>query len=98
MLRPADKAKLRHGAKRPAAPACDSYAPGHFTALMRAHDWPPGFVSALAVKAPGEHNAQALADHARRNREAGIGFGQGGGTVKMPGTPHANRPPGWLKK
>lgn len=90
-------ADKRPRGKRSAAVA-PAYPAGHFVSLIHAHDWPPGFVSALAAKRPGEHNARELADHARRNREAGIGFGQGGGTIKLPKTPHANRPPGWIRK
>lgn len=85
------------GRRRAAAAPAPDYRPGYFTELVRAHDWPPGFVSAV-TRAPGEQDAAKLSQQARENREAGRGFGQGGGTIKMPGTPYANRPPGMMKR
>jgi hypothetical protein len=84
--------------RRAAAPrAAREYQPGHFTELIVRNDWPPGFAPAATTRKT-EHNALELAEHARRNREAGVGFGQGGGTLLMGCTPYAHRLPGWLKK
>lgn len=99
--KPAPAHQMRKGPKpgrRPAAAApAHEYRPGYFTELVRTHDWPPSFVSAFK-RAPGEQDSAKLSQQARESREAGVGFGQGGGTIKLPGTPYANRPPGMLKR
>lgn len=45
------------------------YGPGHFTQLMRSHDWPPGFVSQGSVD-PGALKRQEAAVRGRATQLA----------------------------
>ena len=65
------------------------YAPGHFTADMRLHDWPPGFTSRIA---PGPALPSSLSVIARRESDSATGKGWGDGTQVMTGTPNTARP------
>ncbi len=53
---------------------------GFFSALVRQHDWPPGFVSAWPANGV---NTALLAQASRANREAGVGFAGAG--LRLPG-------------
>lgn len=67
---------------------------GYFVALIKKHNWPPGFESQLKVDRNG--HLQALA---RANRAVALvtGKGWGNGTIVMANTPKHVRPD-WLKK
>ena len=65
------------------------YADGHFTADMRANDWPPGFVSRIA---PGPALPSSLSVIARRESDSATGKGWGDGSQQLPGTPDTLRP------
>lgn len=62
-----------------------AYGAGFFTSLMRAHDWPPGFVSRTADHVPTRLSGAA--------GNVALG-GWGNGTLPMPGTPK-HTAPGW---
>jgi len=71
-----------------------AYPPGWFTELIRLHNWPPGFVSALDREKP-EFKPHVTTDE-QRERQIAAGYGWGSGTVPMPGTPK-RRAPGWMR-
>lgn len=65
-------------------------APGYFLALVRRHDWPPGFAAGLDAR-PAE---QRVTSHsiAERERQTNEAVGWANGTVLMAGTPKHPRP------
>jgi hypothetical protein len=65
------------------------YEPGHFTALMTAHNWPPKFVSRWNIAAQRVGLLQTVQ---RRESDSATGTGWGSGTTVMPGTPGSARP------
>ena len=71
-----------------------TYPPGFFTALIRRHNWPPGFVSQLDREKP-EFKPHVTTD-AQRERQIAAGYGWGSGTMPMPGTPKRSAP-GWMR-
>ena len=75
--------------KKHVAQATSGYAAGHFTADMRANDWPPGFTSRIA---PGPALPSTLQTIARRESDSASGKGWGDGTQVMMGTPNTARP------
>lgn len=68
--------------------------PGFFSALVKRHNWPPGFVSKLDREKP-EVKPHVTTD-AQRARQIADGYGWGSGTIPMPGTPR-RRAPGWMR-
>lgn len=52
-----------------------TYPPGFFTALLREHDWPPGFVSQIHPESWPTVDRKATAT---RNREAQLALGNTG--------------------
>jgi hypothetical protein len=64
------------------------YAPGYFTELARAADWPPGFVASYESSAD---ERRRLAAERGRQQALANGTGCGAGTIVLPGTPK------WLK-
>lgn len=68
--------------------------PGYFTALMRQHNWPPGFTP--STDAANKMPAQFGLTPAERERRAELGIGWGNGTMVMANSPK-HRAPGWLK-
>lgn len=69
--------------------APSGYAPGYFTELIRANNWPPSFESRLNVtRAP----ISMLQTVQRREADSATGKGWGGGACVMPGTPMQARP------
>ena len=71
------------------------YPPGHFTALIRLHDWPPQWQPKLVGL---ETQAQVIGQEiARKERWKGAAEGKGWakGTVVLPNTPK-NPLPAWM--
>ena len=73
---------------------------GHyFTALIRAHDWPPGWRPAAPERKL--NGGAALIGTRRgieeRERQAAEGIGWGSGTTPQPNTPK-NRRPEWMNR
>jgi hypothetical protein len=66
------------------------YEPGHFTALIRKHNWPPEFVSLMKHDEREAERKQA-AEKARQAASA-TGAGWGNGTIAMPNTPKWTAP------
>jgi hypothetical protein len=73
------------------------YPAGYFTELIRRHNWPPMFEAAPLEIKPSETLVAQIAHAARRSHEAQHGIGWAAGTVSMPGTPHANSRPEWMR-
>lgn len=74
ILRPAARAR-RSFVPVPAAPA---YPPGHFTALLRRHDWPPRFEPQMPVRNMPDWSALSTA-----NREKRVAMGDPGTIVGL---------------
>jgi hypothetical protein len=70
------------------------YAPGYFTALSRAADWPPGFVASYESSAD---ERRRLAAERGRQQALANGTGWGAGTIVLPGTPKWFKPLSALK-
>ena len=68
------------------------YPPGHFTALIRQHDWPPSFQP--HDHTPARAVAAELVARAARWKAAAAGRGWAQGTLPMPNTPK-NALPSW---
>lgn len=81
------KPKRRVGVRKLPAPAVE-YAAGHFTALMRRHNWPRGFV---ATEITDDKRAKHLQSQAVKARLQGKGWALG--TMRLCGTP-TYKPPG----
>ncbi len=94
LVRPA---RPRQKAAAP-APSVD-YQPGHFTALIRRHDWPPMFVSQIDKIEVRNANGETAREVATRTREQCLAEGKwhATGTVPMAGTPKDAHPLAWLK-
>jgi hypothetical protein len=93
ILRPA-----HHKKRKPAPPPVQdaSYAPLHFTALMRRHDFPPGFTS--RISSATNRFGQTAQEVAARSRETALANGRAYavGTIPLAGTPRASKPVGWM--
>lgn len=61
------------------------YSPGHFTELIRAHNWPPRFEPMADMNSGEFYRAQAAS--AAREQAKAEGKGWGAGTIVLPGTP-----------
>lgn len=85
--------------RRPEQTACPDFAPGHFTALMRAHCWPPQFVPRLGTVEARNANGETAREVATRAREVALvaGRAHATGTIPMPGTPKNAKPLGWMR-
>lgn len=81
------KPKRRVGVRKLPAPAVE-YAAGHFTAMIRKHDWPKGFVP---TEVSDDTRAKHLQSQAIRARLEGKGWALG--TIRLCGTP-TYKPPG----
>ena len=92
---------LRHPTGKPrktaAAPAVQ-YAPGWFTELMRAHNWPPRFRSQIDRIVPINVNGETAREVATRSRERGLAEGKwhATGTIPIGKSPRDSRPVGYL--
>jgi hypothetical protein len=79
LARPAGRrAVVPAKAAEPAAPAAPAYAPGHFLALVRRHDWPPCFEPQLRVTREVEQS-----EISRINRERRMAQGETGTIVGL---------------
>lgn len=78
----------------PKPPAPRFHPDGYYTALIRKHNWPPGFESQIHVDRSGRLQALARANRAVA-QETGKGWGNG--AIVMTNTPKHVRPD-WLKK
>lgn len=67
-----------------------TFPPGHFTALIREHNWPPGFEPQVVWR-HDDHLRQEAARHAREESAAN-GRGWGNGTITLPKTPKHSAP------
>lgn len=71
-----------------------TYPAGYFYApVLR---WPGLRHYVPSSASSGYERAQKLAELARLNRTLGVGFCAGGGTIALPGTPVAQKEPGWM--
>lgn len=75
-------------------PPSREFPPGYFTALMRAHNWPPMF-EPQPVEKPTFADVKSRGATEARERQAAQGIGWAGGTCVMPGTPGHPRP-AWM--
>lgn len=65
----------------------------YFLALVRRHDWPPGF----EPQADEARKVAPVPNAAERERQAALGIGWGTGTTPMAGTPKHARPV-WMSR
>ena len=63
--RPSNLARPGKKRRKAAKPAPVEYEPGHFCALMAAHDWPPGFAHKCIVP-----STEPQAKNGRKMRES----------------------------
>ena len=78
------------------APA-KTYQPGYFTALMRRHNWPPRFQSALQFE--DKRFGVSASQRASQQREAGVANGQLWAAGTIPELNHAGYgKPAWMGK
>jgi hypothetical protein len=95
LVRPAAAPGASRRKVAPSAPV-QAYAPGYFTALVTANNWPPQWQPQA-----GQENWRGDAAASRRaseNRHAAIVAGNtwGSGRIELPGTPKAQLMPGWM--
>lgn len=81
--------------RTPAAIPEHMLEPGYFTALIRRHNWPPGWQPSRDAGAGAARLPRGAAAIANRERQAQSGIGWGSGTSVMPGTPGTMRP-AWM--
>lgn len=88
--RPSTRGRKR---RQPASVAASAqFAPGHFTALIREHNWPPRFVAVgVDERAERRRAQQVAAAQAARALGNSTGSGYGDGTIK--GMGHKRRRP-----
>lgn len=88
----------RRSTRQRSPESAQDYPPGHFTELMRRHNWPPRFESAIPRVSDWRSGASASA-RVSAQREAGYEAGHwwATGTVQMPGTRDAAKP-AWMPR
>lgn len=79
--------KPKHPRRQPLQ--SDLYPSGHFTELVRRHNWPPRFEPRL--------HAIDLGDKPKLGRPLKHGGGWGDGTIPLPGTPMGGKP-AWMPR
>jgi hypothetical protein len=73
------------------------YPPGYFTALMRRHNWPPNFQSALQLD--DKRYGVVASQRASQQREAGVANGQLWAIGTVPELKHKGyEKPAWMGK
>lgn len=89
-----------HKKRKPTPPPVqdEAFATGHFTALIRRHNWPPDFTPQLRRPVYVNQFGETAQEVAARSREAGLAEGRSYalGTVQMPGTSKTSKPVGWM--
>lgn len=78
-----------NGRKACAPTAVADYAPGHFTALIAKHDWPPNFIPQFEHEL---HWSDARRVQQIREHQTANAVGWGSGTLPMTKTPKHARP------
>jgi hypothetical protein len=74
---------------RPRPASVPSYPPGHFTLLIKRHDWPPAFEPQFEPEARRSDERQVIAT---REQQTANAVGWGSGTLPMTKTPRHARP------
>lgn len=94
-MRPAREPRRRRSA--PVVPV--EYAPGHFTAPVRAWfgaDWQPQWPRLVDARSGSKNDS--LDQQRRRENQAALGIGWGAGTMPLTRRPKIHRPPQWLAR
>jgi hypothetical protein len=80
---------------RPAPIPAEMTTGSYFLALVKRHNWPPGFEAQPVDERSAFGDAKSRGATELRERRAALGIGWGAGTVLMPRTP-GNVRPAWM--
>lgn len=77
-MKPDTRPSYKRRPKSTPAAAVTDYKPGHFTELLRKHDWPPRWVPQMSLRSTPDWSAISTA-----NREARVALGDTGTIVGL---------------